>query len=177
MFRRWLAWSSFLSALRLSRLTRSLPGSDAHSGQCGLCLQLQQETYERLASFEQWAKTQLALSDLLYADETGINIGAKRHWLHCASNASLTWFDPHARRGIDAMDEMGILPFFKGALCHDHWKPYRCFLPMEGAMIFCRVRSYLSTCRKQGMTATHALTLLFQGKDLDFMKMDKAKDS
>ena len=34
--------------------------------------------------------------------------------------------------------------------------------------IFCRVRSYLSTCRKQGMTATHALTLLFQGKDPDF---------
>ncbi len=22
------------------------------------------------------------------------------------------------------MDEMGILPFLKGVLCHDHWKPY-----------------------------------------------------
>ncbi len=22
------------------------------------------------------------------------------------------------------MDEIGILPLFKGILCHDHWKPY-----------------------------------------------------
>ncbi|MCU7910901.1 MAG: hypothetical protein KZQ63_01485, partial [Candidatus Thiodiazotropha sp. (ex Lucinoma aequizonata)] len=38
------------------------------------------------------------------------NIGGKRHWLHCASNASLTLFYPYAKRGTDAMDEMGILP-------------------------------------------------------------------
>jgi len=31
---------------------------------------------------------------------------------------------PNARRDTRAMDEMGILPFFKGVLCHDHWKPY-----------------------------------------------------
>ena len=280
----------------------------------GSVFNFNKEAYERLASFEQWAKTQLARSELLHADETGINIGGKRHWLHCASNASLTWFYPHARRGTEAMDEMGILPFFKGVLCHDHWKPYYrydcihalcnahhlrelertweqdhqrwaremqallieiskavadaggclspdkadqwrrryrkllekadiecpppdenqrkskrgrlkrskarnllerlrdfeqdvlrfmevesipftnnqgendlrmtkvqqkisgCFRSMEGAKIFCRVRSYLSTCRKQGMTATHALTLLFQGKDPDFMKMDEVKD-
>ena len=269
------------------------------------------EAYERLESFGQWAKRQLARSDRLHADETGINIGGKRHWLHCASNTSLTWFYPHAKRGTVAMDEIGILPFFKGVLCHDHWKPYYhydcthalcnahhlreleraweqdhqqwaremqallidirtavedaggclpadeaerwrrryrrllkkaetecpppdesqrqgkrgrlkrskarnllerlrdfeqdvlrfmevesvpftnnqgendlrmtkvqqkisgCFRSMEGAKIFCRVRSYLSTCRKQGMSATQALTLLFQGKDPDFMKRDE----
>jgi len=49
-----------------------------------------------------------------------------------------------------------------------------CFRSMEGAKIFCRVRSYLSTCRKQGMTATQALTLLFQGRYPDFMKTDEA---
>ena len=45
-----------------------------------------------------------------------------------------------------------------------------CFRSMEGAKIFCRVRSYLSTCRKQGMTATDALTCLFQGKHPSFME-------
>ncbi|MCU7903968.1 MAG: transposase, partial [Candidatus Thiodiazotropha sp. (ex Lucinoma aequizonata)] len=49
-----------------------------------------------------------------------------------------------------------------------------CFRSMEGEEYFCRVRSYLSTCRKQGMTATEALTLLFQGKKPDFMKMHEA---
>ncbi len=281
----------------------------------GSVFNFNQEAYERLASFEQWAKTELAKSMLLHADETGINIGGKRHWLHCASNASLTWFYPHAKRGTEAMDEMGILPFFKGVLCHDHWKPYYryecihalcnahhlreleraweqdqqqwaremqallieiskavadaggrlppgdaekwrlryrkllekaeivcpppdenhrksargrlkrskarnllerlrdfeqdvlrfmevegvpftnnqgendlrmtkvqqkisgCFRSMEGAKIFCRVRSYLSSCRKQGVSATQALTLLFQGKDPDFMKMDETQGS
>ena len=49
-----------------------------------------------------------------------------------------------------------------------------CFRSMEGAKIFCRVRSYLSTRRKQGLSATQALTLLFQGKNPDFMKTDAA---
>jgi len=44
-----------------------------------------------------------------------------------------------------------------------------CFRSMDGAKIFCRVRSYLSTCRKQGISATEALSLLFQGKSPDFM--------
>lgn len=277
----------------------------------GSVFNFNKEAYAGLASFEQWTKVQLARSDLMHADETGINIGGKRYWLHGASNGSLTWFYPHAQRGTVAMDEIGILPFFKGVLCHDHWKPYYhydcthalcnahhlreleraweqdqqqwaramqalligiakavadaggclpadaakrwrhryrrllkkaetecpppdesqrqgkrgrlkrskarnllerlrdfeqdvlrfmevesvpftnnqgendlrmtkvqqkisgCFRSMDGAKIFCRVRSYLSTCRKQGMSATQALTLLFQGKNPDFMKMDE----
>ena len=47
-----------------------------------------------------------------------------QEWLHCASNTSLTVFFAHTKRGIEAMREMGILPFYKGVLCHDHWKPY-----------------------------------------------------
>jgi transposase len=49
-----------------------------------------------------------------------------------------------------------------------------CFRSMQGAEIFCRVRTYLSTCGKQGVTATQALTLLFEGKSPDFMKRDEA---
>jgi transposase len=45
-----------------------------------------------------------------------------------------------------------------------------CFRSMEGAQVFCRVRSYLSTCRKQGVSATEALNLLFQGKPPHFMR-------
>jgi len=44
-----------------------------------------------------------------------------------------------------------------------------CFRSMDGAKIFCRIRSYLSTCRKQGVTASDALRLLFQGKCPAFM--------
>jgi len=39
-----------------------------------------------------------------------------------------------------------------------------CFRSMQGAKIFCRIRGYLSTCRKHGVEPTKALRLLFAGK-------------
>ena len=44
-----------------------------------------------------------------------------------------------------------------------------CFRSIEGARIFCRIRGYLSTCRKQGVSASQALALLFDGKMPDFV--------
>ena len=44
-----------------------------------------------------------------------------------------------------------------------------CFRSFEGAQIFCRVRSYLSTCAKQGMAPTEALQMLFDGRLPDFI--------
>ena len=258
-----------------------------------------------MANFETWVKDKLAASDLAHAGETGINIGGKRHWLHCVSNNYWTLYYPHNKRGTDAMNDMGILPRFQGTLCHDHWKPYYkfdcthalcnahhlreltrtweqddqqwaksiknlletinnkvndaggvldvkesqkyrlkyrvllkeaeiecpeairpkgkrgrikksksrnllerlrdyeqdalrfmdnehvpfsnnlgendirmtkvqqkisgCFRSMGGANIFCRIRSYLSTCRKQGVKSSYALNLLFNGKLPDFI--------
>lgn len=82
------------------------------------------DAFDRLEFFESWAKEQLVLSSLVHADETGINVGGTKLWLHNVSNDSLTYFYPHTKRGCEAIDEMGILPRFQGIICHDHWKPY-----------------------------------------------------
>ena len=42
-----------------------------------------------------------------------------------------------------------------------------CFKSMDGAKIFCRVRSYLLTAQKHGITPTDALKSLYNGL-LDF---------
>ena len=273
----------------------------------GSIFNFNKEAFRSLVDFENRVKNELTASDLAHADETGINIGGKRHWLHCVSNDSWTLYYPHEKRGMDAINDMGVLPWFKGVLCHDHWKPYYkidcthalcnahhlreltraweqddqqwaqklknlletinrkvtdaggaldaqesqkyrlryrailkqgeiecpepirpkkkgkrgrikksksrnllerlrdyeqdalrfmdngyvpfsnnlgesdirmtkvqqkisgCFRSMDGAQIFCRVRSYLSTCRKQGVKSSHALDLLFNGKLPDFL--------
>ena len=273
----------------------------------GSIFNFNKEVFQFLADFENRVKNELATSDLAHADETGINIGGKRHWLHCVSNDCWTLYYPHGKRGTDAMNDMGILSRFKGILCHDHWKPYYkidcthalcnahhlreltraweqdgqqwaqemknllelinrkvnhaggaldaqeseeyrlkyrailkqgeiecpepirpkkkgkrgrikrsksrnllerlrdyeqdalrfmdnelvpfsnnlgendirmtkvqqkisgCFRSIDGARIFCRVRSFLSTCRKQGVKSSHALDLLFNGKLPDFL--------
>jgi transposase len=44
-----------------------------------------------------------------------------------------------------------------------------CFRSVDGAHFFCRIRSYISSCRKQDISSTTALDLLFQGELPDFM--------
>jgi len=256
--------------------------------------------YKKLESFEEWASRRLITSYCNNVDETGINVGGKRFWLHCVSNDKVTLFCADEKRGQEAMDRMRILPYFKGILVHDHWKPYfvykclhalcnahhlreleaavdfdkqkwakkmqdlliemrdavdkaggsvsnkmankfrrryrkiitfadkecpkdlksraqsksrnllerlrefetetlrfledkqvpftnnggesdlrmtkvqqkisGCFRSMEGAKIFCRIRSYILTCRKNGVGPTEALKLLFDGELPNFMK-------
>lgn len=90
----------------------------------GSLFNFNKEAYQALESFEEIAKLKLINSSRINADETGININGKRLWLHTACNDKWTHFYPHTKRGTEAMDEIGILPHFKGVLCHDHWKPY-----------------------------------------------------
>lgn len=45
-----------------------------------------------------------------------------------------------------------------------------CFRTERGARDFCLIRSYLSTCRKQGIHPMQALRLLFEGEKPTFMK-------
>ena len=48
-----------------------------------------------------------------------------------------------------------------------------CFRSLEGALIFCRIRAYLITCRKHGVTATEALGTLFKGQLPAFVYCDE----
>jgi putative transposase len=38
--------------------------------------------------------------------------------------SSKWYYIPHETRGLKANHAMGVLPFFDGILCHDHWKAY-----------------------------------------------------
>jgi transposase len=264
------------------------------------------EAFNGLDKFEEFVKGKLVEESVLNVDETGINKNGDRFWLHSVSSKLWTYFYPHKRRGSEAMEEMGILPNYKGTICHDHWKSYYtyecihalcnghhlreleraweqdgqvwakqmkellekmniavneaggalsadkakeyeekyaeildladqecppaekkagvrgkvkntksrnllvrlrnygddtlrfmedvnvpftnnlserdirmtkvqqkisgCFRSVEGAKFFCRIRSYISTCRKHGIGAVVALNLLFRGESPDFMK-------
>ena len=90
----------------------------------GSLFNFNQEAYDLLDTFDALAKQQLIEALLLHADETSINVNGKRIWLHNASNEQWTYFYPHEKRGTEAMNEIGILPNFRGKLIHDHWKPY-----------------------------------------------------
>jgi transposase len=47
------------------------------------------------------------------------------------------------------------------------------FRSLDGARIFCRIRNYLSTCRKQGVNLSRALQMLFRGEFPDFARSER----
>ena len=60
---------------------------------------------------------------LVNADESGLRVAGKLHWLHIAANDTLTWYGLHAKRGMEAITAHGILPNRLGVLVQDCWAP------------------------------------------------------
>lgn len=59
-----------------------------------------------------------------HADETGIRIGGRLHWLHVNSTRFLTYLAWHPKRGQAATAAIGIWPRFRGRATHDRWASY-----------------------------------------------------
>lgn len=91
-----------------------------------------EEAYEKLADTEECIKEEVIESDVAGFDESGIRVAGKNHWLHSASTETCTVYSIHPKRGVEAMDEMGILPRFRGTAIHDHWKSYYHYLCAHG---------------------------------------------
>ena len=62
---------------------------------------------------------------VVHADETGIRVENKLHWLHCAVTPALTWLGYHPKRGGEAFSSLGILAGIKGVLVHDGLMGYK----------------------------------------------------
>jgi transposase len=77
-----------------------------------------------LQPFVEALKTILLQEPVLHGDETGYYYKGQRNWLHVLCNEKFTLYMPHAKRGRQAMDEMGVLSRYTGTLVHDHWRAY-----------------------------------------------------
>ena len=95
-----------------------------HSISEGVVFISEEEAFINLEQFEYAAKELLKKEKVLHADETSLRVDNHKEWLHVLSSTNLTQYFIHQKRGKIATDEMGVLPFFKGILVHDHWKPY-----------------------------------------------------
>lgn len=85
--------------------------------------------YQALENTEAEIKQQLIQSPVNHFDETGTFCQNKLNWLHVVSNSSLTYYAIHPKRGKKAMDDIDVLPQYKGNAVHDFWAsylPYKC---------------------------------------------------
>jgi transposase len=69
-------------------------------------------------------KGRLKQSEVIHVDETGLRVEGTGSYVHVASTPSLTHYACDSRRGKAAMDEIGILPAFRGTSVHDGWPAY-----------------------------------------------------
>ena len=62
---------------------------------------------------------------VVHADESGIRVEGKLHWLHCLVTDSLSWLAHHAKRGSQAFEALGLLAGVRGTLVHDGLAGYK----------------------------------------------------
>ena len=67
----------------------------------------------------------VARSAVAHADESGLRVAKKLHWLHVLATDTLTWMGCHPKRGAEAFESLALLQRFKGVLVHDGWMPYK----------------------------------------------------
>ena len=106
---------------RTRELLSDLCGCSLSEGTLANCLIT---CHEGLAGVEAVIHSAIKNAAVAHFDETGIRIQKRLHWLHTASTNSLTFFAPHAKRGKQAMDALGILPDFAGTAIHDAFASY-----------------------------------------------------
>ena len=70
------------------------------------------------------AKGHLLTRPALHVDKIGFRVNKKNQWLHVATDGSLTLKYLHRKRGKEAIDAFGIIPFYFGVLIHDRWGSY-----------------------------------------------------
>jgi transposase len=77
-----------------------------------------------LDPFTAAAVAALSEADVVHADETGLRVAGRLHWLHVACSARFTALFCHRKRGKEAIDAAGVLPHVTGTLVHDAFAPY-----------------------------------------------------
>jgi transposase len=81
----------------------------------------------KLVNTEQRIKAAIRDSQVIGVDETGLRVAGSGAYIHVARTEDLTHYGFDTRRGKAAMDEIGILPQFKGTLVRDCYLSYSRF--------------------------------------------------
>lgn len=120
-------WSAYFGNQHHIPLERTAEVIEDLTGHCvseASLLKASEELSECIRPFAEAVREQLMNSEVLNADETGVRVKGRLHWLHVASTGGFTYYSIDEKRGKEATDAAGILENFRGTAVHDHWKPY-----------------------------------------------------
>ena len=108
----------------LERVTQILADQYGVSPSDGTVQAWVKQAGERLADDYEATRVAVLEADVGHFDESGMRVAGALHWLHVGAGERAVHYSTHPKRGQEAMEAAGILPFFKGCAVHDHWKSY-----------------------------------------------------
>jgi transposase len=100
----------------------------------GTVANIVRECADELVETELKIKQKLRRSPVIHSDETGLRINKRLGYVHVASTASLTHYASAAHRGHTAMDEINVLPRYRGTLMHDGLLSYKHYTKCRHAL-------------------------------------------
>jgi len=113
--------SQMMSLNRIQKLVKTLIGRVIAEA---TLLQFVLRVYEALELWESTATSQLLQSFALHVDETSLRVDKKNHWIHVYSAGEITLKFLHRRRGMEAIEAIGIIPLYSEKIIHDCWSSY-----------------------------------------------------
>jgi transposase len=116
---------------RTSEAMRDLFGCQLSAGTVA---NIVRECASGLVETELKIKQRLRRSSVIHADETGLQINQRLGYVHVASTPSLTHYAAANHRGQTAMDEINVLPRYRGTVVHDGLLAYKSYTQCRHAL-------------------------------------------
>jgi transposase len=82
------------------------------------------ELHDRLQRWENATIEALLANPVIHVDETSMRVDGKNQWVHVVSAGDLVLKRVHPKRGLEAMNDHGIIPRYGGVMVHDCWASY-----------------------------------------------------
>jgi transposase len=124
-------------------------------------------SYNNLKQTEQQIKEHLKAGEVLHNDETGLRCEEALMWAHTGSNEAYTHYAIHEKRGVDAIDDIGILPGFRGTSVHDRLSSYDNYQYCRHDLCNAHLLRDLKSLVEDGKTwGSEMIALLLKAKEL-----------
>ncbi|PZT75713.1 MULTISPECIES: IS66 family transposase [unclassified Streptomyces] len=163
-----IAYLSAYQHLPAKRLAETMENLFALPVSTGTVLSVPARAHEHLADFEEQLKEHLSAAPVAHADESGVRVAGKLHWLHVMCTHLVTYYGIHTQRGRDAMDDLGVLPAFTGTLVTDALASYTIYGNAQalcGAHVLRELIAVTEDTRRDPAWAQSMIDVLLEAKD------------
>jgi transposase len=123
-FTAWTAYLHGYQMLPLARIAQLFEDLTSYRPSEATLLSYLKSISDSLAPVEDEIRKQLFTEPVVHADESGLRIEGKGHWIHTVSSSQWTLLGIQKNRGCQGIDELGFLPAYNGIVVHDCYKSY-----------------------------------------------------